>query len=80
MFAESREQVVPRIRQGISGQKTMITIFVTSTRFLVLKALPKGMKFHQDYFIQVELPGLSDAKPRISRGNGLSAFSVHIDD
>jgi hypothetical protein len=31
MFADSRERVVPRIRQDISGQKTMFTIFFTST-------------------------------------------------
>jgi hypothetical protein len=52
MFAEFKEMVVPRIRQGISGQKITITIFFTSTPLLVLEALPKGMKFNQDYFIQ----------------------------
>jgi hypothetical protein len=78
MFAESRESVVPRIRQGISGQKTMIPIFFTSPRLLVLEALPKGLKFNRDHFIQAALPGLSDGKRRISREKKLRGlFSSH---
>jgi hypothetical protein len=51
MFADSRESVVPRIRQDISGQQTMITIFFTRARLLVLEALSKGTKFNQDLLI-----------------------------
>jgi histone-lysine N-methyltransferase SETMAR len=80
MFADSRESVVPRVRQGISGRKTMITIFFTSTRLLVLEALPKGAKFNQDYFIDAIFPGLYNEKTRISRKKGFPAFSVHIDN
>jgi hypothetical protein len=57
MFVESRERVMPRIRQGISGEKTMITIVFTSTRLLVSELLLKGMKFNRDYFIHAVFPG-----------------------
>jgi hypothetical protein len=80
MFTESRERFVPRIRQGISGQETMIPLFFTSTRRLVLETLPRGMKCNQDYFIHAVFRGLPNQKPRISRGKGFSAFSVHIDN
>jgi hypothetical protein len=48
MFPGSRESVVPRIRRDISGQNTILTIFFTSRRLLVLKARPKDIKFNQD--------------------------------
>jgi hypothetical protein len=31
VFADSRERVVPRIRQDISGQKSIVAIFLRST-------------------------------------------------
>jgi hypothetical protein len=80
MFAGSRESVMPRIRRDISGQKTMLTIFFTSRRLLVLEALPKGTKFNQDYFIDAIFPGLYHEKTRISRKEGFPAFSVHMDN
>jgi hypothetical protein len=45
-----------------------------------LEALPKGMKFNQNYFIQAILRGLSNEKQRISRRKRFSAFSVHLDN
>jgi hypothetical protein len=80
MFAGSRESVVPRIRRDISRQKTMLTIFFTSTRLLVLETLPKGTKFNQDYFIDAIFPRLYNEKRRISRKEGFPAFSVHMDN
>jgi ABC-type sulfate transport system permease component len=80
MFAESRESVVPRVRHAISGQKIMIAIFFTSAPFLVLEAVPKGMKFNQDYFIEAVLLGLSTEKRRVSRGKCISVFSVYMDN
>jgi hypothetical protein len=67
MLADSRSSAVPRIRQDISGHKTMITILFTSTPLLVLEALPKCTKFNQDYFIHAIFPGLYNEKTRISR-------------
>jgi hypothetical protein len=78
MFSDSRENVLPRIRQDISASQTMITIFFTSRRLLVLEALPKGTKFNQDYFIQCIYPRLYREKTRISRKTDFPAFLVHM--
>jgi hypothetical protein len=58
--------------------KTMVAIFFTSTRLLVLNFIPKGTKFNQDYFIDTVLPSLYSEKRRIARRNGLPSFSVHM--
>jgi hypothetical protein len=79
MFAGSRESVVPRIRRDIFRQKTVLTIFFTSRRLLVLKPLPKGTKLNQNYFIDAILPRLYNEKRRISRKDGFQAFSAHTD-
>jgi hypothetical protein len=44
MFADSRESVVPRIQQDISGEKTMVVIFVTSRATSDVGGLPKRLK------------------------------------
>jgi hypothetical protein len=61
MFPDSRENVLPRIRQDISAPETLSTIRFTSRRLLVLEARPKDTKFNQDYFIR-------DIFPRLYRG------------
>jgi hypothetical protein len=65
MFANSAREVVLRTKQNISAKKTMVTIFVTSTRLLVLNLLPKDTKFNQDCFIDTVLPNLYSEKRRI---------------
>jgi hypothetical protein len=80
MIAPSAEEVVPRTKGTISARKTMITIFFTSTRLLVLDSLPKGTKFNQDYFIDPVLPGLDSEKTRIARPKGMSNLSVQMDN
>jgi hypothetical protein len=79
MFAGSRESVVPGIRRNISGQETLLPIFFTSTRLLVLEPLPKGTKYDQNYFIDAIFPGLYNEKRRISRKKHFPTFSVHMD-
>jgi hypothetical protein len=74
IFADSRESAVPRIRRDISGQKTMLTICCTTRQLRVLKALPKGTKFNQDYFIDAVFPGLHNEKRQISRKEGFPSF------
>jgi hypothetical protein len=78
-FAGSRESVVPRIRRDISGQQTLLTICFPSRRLLVLKLLPNGTKFNQNYFIDAIFPGLYNEKRRLSRKEGFPAFSVQTD-
>jgi hypothetical protein len=66
MFAASAREMVPSTKQNISAKKTMIAIFFTSTRLLVLNFLPKGTEFSQDYFIDTVLPSLYSEKRRIA--------------
>jgi hypothetical protein len=80
LFAISAREVVPRTKQNISAKKTMVTVFFTSTRLLVLNFLPKGTKFNQDYFIDTVLPNLYSEKRRIARRKDLSSFSVHMNN
>jgi hypothetical protein len=80
MFATSAREVVPRTKQNISAMKTMVTIFFTSTRLLVLNFLPKGTRFNQDYFIDTVLPNLYSEKRRIARRKGLPSPLVHMDN
>jgi histone-lysine N-methyltransferase SETMAR len=79
MFATSPREVVPGTKQGISAMKTMVRIFLTLTRVLVLNFLPKGTKFNQDHFIDMVLPNLYSEKRQSARRNGLPSFSVHTD-
>jgi hypothetical protein len=80
MFATSARDVVPRTKQNISAKKTMVTVFFTSTRLLVLNFPPKGTKFNQDYFIDTVLPNLYSEKRLIARRKGPPSFSVHMDN
>jgi hypothetical protein len=79
MFAASAREMVSRTKPNIFAKKTMVTIFFTSTRLLVLNFLPKGAKFNQDYFVDTVLPNLYSEKRRIARRKGLPSFSVHMD-
>jgi hypothetical protein len=78
MFATSARELVPRTKQHFSAKKTMVTIFFTSIRLLVLNFLPKITKFNQDYFIDTVLPNLSSEKRRIARRKSLPSFSIRM--
>jgi histone-lysine N-methyltransferase SETMAR len=80
MFAASATEVVPRTKQNISAKKTMVIIFFTSTRFLVLNFTAKDTMFNQDYFIDTVLSNLYSEKRRIARRKGLRSLSVHMDN
>jgi histone-lysine N-methyltransferase SETMAR len=80
MFATWAREVVPRTKHNISAKKTMVTIFFTSIRLLVLNFLPKGTKFNQNYFIDTMLHNLHREKRRIARRKGLPSFSVHMNN
>jgi hypothetical protein len=79
MFAVSRESVVPRIRQDMSGQKTMITIFFAHTGLLVLETVRKGTKFNQDNLIHAIFPRLHNEKTRISSKKIIAILSVPME-
>jgi hypothetical protein len=80
MFATSARELVPRTRQNIYAKKTMVTIFFTSTRLLVLNFLLKGTKFNQDYFIDTAPLNLQSEKRRIAKRKRPPSFSVHTDN
>jgi hypothetical protein len=51
MFTPSRDLVATRTKDADWITKTMLTIFFTSRKLIVLEALPKGTTFPQHYFI-----------------------------
>jgi hypothetical protein len=55
MFADSRESIVPRIRQDISAFKTMITIFFTSKRLSGVGCLPRRCQIQSGLFHSVHI-------------------------
>jgi hypothetical protein len=79
MFAPSREHVVPYVRTKLGIQKVMITFFFTSIMLIVHKALPKGRKFNQNYFMSLVVPWLTKAQRRFTQKNSGAAFLLHMD-
>jgi hypothetical protein len=49
--ARSPPDVVPRTRQGLGTTTTMITLFFTGRKLIVLDVLPKSRKYNQLYFV-----------------------------
>jgi hypothetical protein len=62
MFARRREEVIPRLRPGISIKKVMILVLFTARQLIALDALPKGQKCNQAYFGWIMLPSLRKEK------------------
>jgi histone-lysine N-methyltransferase SETMAR len=79
MFAPSADMVLPRWRAGFQVKKTMITVFFTAMRLMVLNSLPKTQSFTQDCFISEIVPRLTKEKLRFRRHHPGMAFSVHTD-
>jgi hypothetical protein len=59
MFARSRNQVTPCLRNEMDASKVIITLFFTGNQILMLNALQKRCKFNQDYFLEQVLPSLA---------------------
>ena len=51
MYAQSIEKVPPRVLKKIGPKKYMITIAFSGNRLICINALPKWIKFNQEYFI-----------------------------
>jgi hypothetical protein len=51
MFARSLTDVIARTWQSIWTKATMITIFFTGRKLIVLDILPEGSKFNRLYFV-----------------------------
>jgi hypothetical protein len=69
MFAPSRDLAAIRTKDPDWTKKTMLTVFFTSRRLIVLEALPKETTCTQHYFISDILPDLDGEKLRYRRKN-----------
>jgi hypothetical protein len=65
MFADRREEVIPRLRPGISIEPVMITVFFTARQLIALDVLPKGQRYDQEYFVQKILLSLLHDRKRV---------------
>jgi histone-lysine N-methyltransferase SETMAR len=80
MFARSPRDVIPRTRQGIGVKKTMITVFFTGRKLIVLDILPKGSRFNQLYFVDYIFPDLERENRNFHRRIPDATFCVHMDN
>jgi hypothetical protein len=58
MFARLPTDVILRTQQAIGTNQTLITLFFTGRKLIVLDLLPKGGKFNQLYFVDYIFPDL----------------------
>jgi hypothetical protein len=79
MFARSRDHAATRTKDADRTKKTMLTVFFTNRRLIVLEALPKGTTFTQHYFISDILPDLDGEKLRYRRKNPGQGFFLNMD-
>jgi hypothetical protein len=75
MFAPSRDLAATRTKDTDRTKKTLLTVFFTSRRLIVLEALPKGTTSPRHYFISRILPDLDGEKLRYRRKNQDENFS-----
>jgi hypothetical protein len=84
MSAQSPAEVIPRTRQAIGAQQTIITVFLAARRLIVLDVLPKCSKFNQlhlaDYFsiLQSENPDFCRRVPQLTSWPHIDTFSPFI--
>jgi hypothetical protein len=74
MFAHSRSDVIPKTRQAIGTTKTMITVFFTPSKLIVLEVLPKGRNFNRRDFLDNTFPDLKRESMRHRRWKRDSTF------
>jgi hypothetical protein len=67
MFARSRSDVILSMRHAIGTKKTMITVFITASKLIVLDVWLKGRNFNQLYFLQNKFPDLKRENTRSRR-------------
>jgi histone-lysine N-methyltransferase SETMAR len=77
MFAPSRDLAATRTKDADGTKKTMLTVFFTSRRLIVLEALPKETTCTQHDFISDILPDLSGEKLRYRRKNRGQEIFLH---
>jgi hypothetical protein len=68
------------VRAGFQVKKTMVTVFFTATRLIVLNRLPQDQSFTQDYFISENVLSFIKEKLTSRRHHPGVTFPVHIDN
>jgi hypothetical protein len=59
--------VIPKEKATIRAQRVMLTIFFSGVNLITVGALPSGVQFTQEYFINNILPDIIEARRRIVR-------------
>jgi hypothetical protein len=80
LFAPSRDLTTTRTKEPYWTTKTILTVFFTSPKLIVLEALSKGTRFTQHYFISDILPDLDSEKLKCRRKNPGKGFFRHMDN
>lgn len=78
-YATSREEVRPRTKSTIAPKRTMVTIFFTGTKLLVLGIVSREEKFNQNHFLAVIAPELSKENSDAKRRIDTKQLVVHMD-
>jgi predicted 2-oxoglutarate/Fe(II)-dependent dioxygenase YbiX len=80
MFAPSADMVLPRLIAGFQMKKTMITIFFTAKRRIILNNMLQGQSLTQDYFFSGTALAFTKEKLRFRRHHPGVTFSMHMDN
>jgi histone-lysine N-methyltransferase SETMAR len=80
MFAHSAANVISRTRQAAGAKQTVITVFFTAKKPIVLDFLPRGIAFNQLFVINIIFPDLKKASLNFWRQERGSTFWVHMDN
>jgi hypothetical protein len=80
MLARSPTDPTPRTRQAIGTKKTIITIFFTRRKLIVLEILSKGSKFNLSYIIDYISHDLKRQSMNFRRRIPHATFWVHMNN
>jgi hypothetical protein len=80
MFAPSRDLAAIIVKDADGTNETMLRVFFTIRRLIVLETLPKGTTFLQHYFIWDILPDLYEEKLSRPRKKLGQDFLLHMDN
>jgi hypothetical protein len=80
MFASSAADVILRTRQAVGVKQTLIAVFFTATKLIMLDVLPRGSRFNQLYFIPNIFSDLKTANLNFLRQKTGLTFWVHMDN
>jgi hypothetical protein len=80
LFARSLTNVIPWTRQAIGRKETMIAVYFTGRKLIILDIWPKGSKFNQLYFVDYIFPDLKRANLNFHCPIPQATFGVHKDD